>query len=98
MLRALVLLLLLAPALSRAAPDGGEIFRRRCAACHGPDGAGGARKLKDLASAEVQARSDQELFEAVARGTPDRKMAGFRGKLADAEIKAAVEHLRALKR
>jgi len=97
MLRALALVLLLAPALPRAA-DGAEIFRRKCAACHGADGGGGAKKLKDLASAEVQGKSDQELLEAVARGTADRKMAGFRGKLADAEIKAAVEHLRTLKR
>jgi len=96
--RALALLLLLAPALPRAAADGAEIFRRKCAPCHGVDGAGGSRKLPDLASAEVQGKSDQELFEAVARGTADRKMAGFRGKLADAEIRAAVEHLRTLKR
>jgi len=98
MIRALALLLLLAPALPRAAVDGAEVFRRKCASCHGADGAGGSRKLRDLASAEVQARSDQELFEAVARGTPDRKMAGFRVKLADAEIKAAIAHLRTLKR
>ncbi|MBI5070906.1 MAG: c-type cytochrome [Deltaproteobacteria bacterium] len=97
MVRALLLLALLAPTPSRAA-DGAEIYRRRCAGCHGADGGGGPRKLKDLASPEVQGKGDQELFDAVARGTPDRKMAGFRGRLADAEIKAAVEHLRTLKR
>jgi len=86
-----------APVSSRAA-DGAEIFRKKCAACHGADGAGTARKLPDLASSEVQGKGDQELFDAVARGIPEKKKAGFRGKLADAEIKAAVGHLRTLRR
>lgn len=97
MLRALALLLLLAPALPRAA-DGAEIYRRKCAGCHGADGGGGPKKLTDLASPAVQGKSDQELLDVVAKGTADKRMPGFRGKLADAEIKAAVEHMRTLRR
>ncbi len=92
----LALALAALPALPRAA-EPAEIYRRKCAHCHGGDGGGGPRKLKDLRGPEVQARSDAELFDAIARGTPDRKMAGFRGRLADEEIRALVGHLRTLR-
>jgi mono/diheme cytochrome c family protein len=95
-LAAALIALALAPALPRAA-DGAEIYRRKCSSCHGGDGGGGSRKLKPLADDQVQLRSDQELFDTVARGTPDRKMPGFRGRIADGEIRAVVAHLRTLK-
>ncbi len=85
------------PPSTRAA-DAAEIYRRKCAGCHGADGGGGPKKLPPLGSPEVQAKSDAELFELTARGTPDRKMPAFRGRLADEEIRAAVAHLRTLKR
>jgi mono/diheme cytochrome c family protein len=91
-----LLALALAPSRPRAA-DGGEIYRRKCAGCHGADGTGGPRKLAPLSSPEIQGRSDEELLASVARGIPDRKMPAFRGKLADAEIRAVVAHLRTLR-
>jgi mono/diheme cytochrome c family protein len=93
---AAVLALALAPALPRAA-DGAELYRRKCASCHGADGAGGARKLGPLSSPELQAMSDEDLFSAIARGSRDGKMPPFRGRLADDELRAIVAHLRTMK-
>jgi len=98
--KALLANLLLLPALALAAPDGAEVYKRKCAGCHGTDGNGGTRKLRPLTDPEVQQKSDAQLFESVARGVSggDKRMPPFRGKLADAEIRAALEHVRALKR
>jgi mono/diheme cytochrome c family protein len=98
-LPALVLSLgiLLAPAAAGAV-EGAEVYRRKCASCHGADGGGGPRKLRPLGDPEVQARTDAELFEAVARGTPDRRMPAFRGKLADGELRSAIAFVRTMAR
>jgi mono/diheme cytochrome c family protein len=90
-----LLALALAPDLSRAA-DGAEIYRRKCASCHGGDGAGGSRKLGPLSSPELQAKSDEELLAAVARGSRDGKMPAFRGRIADDELRAVVAYLRTM--
>jgi mono/diheme cytochrome c family protein len=89
--------ILLAPA-GAGAVEGSEVYRRKCASCHGADGGGGPRKLRPLGGPEVQARTDAELFDAVARGTPDRRMPAFRGKLADDELRAAVAFVRTIGR
>jgi mono/diheme cytochrome c family protein len=94
---ALLAAALLAPSAARAV-EGSEVYRRKCAGCHGADGSGGARKLPPLAAPEVQGKSDAELFDAVAKGTPDRKMPAFRGKLADDELRAAIAFLRTFAR
>jgi mono/diheme cytochrome c family protein len=91
-----LLALAAAPALPRAA-DGAEIYRRKCAGCHGADGGGGTKKLGPLSAPEIQGRSDGELFAAVARGSGDGKMPAFRGRIADDEIRAVVAHLRTMK-
>lgn len=98
-LAATLLALLLLPARPLAA-DGAEVWRRKCAGCHGADGSGGPRRLAPIAGPELQAKTDAQLFEVVAQGVsaPDRRMPAFRGKLADAEIAAAVAWLRTLKR
>ncbi len=91
--------LLLLPARPLAA-DGAEVWRRKCAGCHGADGSGGPRRLAPIGGPEIQAKTDAQLFEVVAQGVsaPDRRMPAFRGKLADAEISAAIAWLRTLKR
>ena len=97
---AAALLALLLPARPRAV-EGAEVYKRKCAPCHGLDGGGGSRSLTPLTAPEVQAKSDAQLFESVARGVTsadNKRMPAFRGKLADAEIKAAIDHVRALKR
>ncbi|HEY7724767.1 MAG TPA: cytochrome c [Anaeromyxobacteraceae bacterium] len=92
---ALLGLVLAAPCGARAV-EGSEVYRRKCAHCHGADGRGGPRKLRPLADPEVQAMSDAELFDVVAKGTRDRRMPGFRGKLADDELRAAIAFVRAM--
>jgi len=98
--KTLLAALVLVPALALAAIDGAEVYKRKCAGCHGSDGHGGTRKLRPLTDPEVQDKSDAQLFEAVAKGLSggEKRMPAFRGKLADAEIKAALEHVRAMKR
>ena len=64
-------------AVISANPQKGEnIFRAKCAVCHGVDGAGetaNGRKLKvpDLRSDEVQSLTDEELIEVVTNGKKD---------------------------
>jgi cytochrome c6 len=64
-------------------------FGTKCAACHGKDGKGDTpmgKKMgvKDLSQTKLSAA---ELEKAIGDGKPP-KMQSFRGKIADAEIKA----------
>jgi cytochrome c6 len=81
--------------------DGGADFKAKCAACHGPNGAGDTTmgknlKLKDLGSAEVQKQSDAELTAIISGGKA--KMPAYKGKLTDAQITDLVKHIRTLKK
>ncbi|HET6924126.1 MAG TPA: cytochrome c [Anaeromyxobacteraceae bacterium] len=83
----LAVLSLLAPAVPAVA-DTAAVFAQKCAACHGKDGKGQspmAQKLgvKDLTQTPLSAA---EIEKMIADGKG--KMTGFRGKIADAEIKA----------
>ncbi len=84
-LAALSLLALAAPA---AADDASAMFAQKCAACHGKDGKGQVpmgQKLgvNDLTQTKLSAA---EIEKMIAEGKG--KMTAFRGKIADAEIKA----------
>ena len=88
---ALSLTALSAPA---AAADVAAMFAQKCAVCHGKDGKGQipmAQKLgaKDLTQSTL---SPAELEKTIADGKG--KMAGFRGKIADAEIKALAAYVK----
>ena len=55
------------------ADTGAEIYKPRCAACHGVNGAGDTMlgknmKLRSLASDEVQKESDDELAAIISKG------------------------------
>ena len=83
-----------------AAPDGGALYKAKCASCHGADGGGmtamgKAMKLRDLRSPEVKKLTDAELTKETAEGKG--KMPAYKGKLTDAEISALVAHIRTLK-
>lgn len=83
-----------------AAETGAELFKSKCAACHGPDGKGQTAmgknlKLRDLSSEEVQKQSDGELKTIVENGKG--KMPAFKGKLNDEQIEALVQYIRSLK-
>jgi mono/diheme cytochrome c family protein len=57
------------------AKEGKAVFEKRCAPCHGPDGAGKesvAKMLKvempHLGSKEIQAKTDEEIRKIIAEG------------------------------
>lgn len=79
--------------------DAAAIYKRQCASCHAANGSGQttmgkAMKLRDLRSEEVQARSDAELFDVIAKGKG--KMPGYANKLAQDDIHNLVKYMRGL--
>src|SRR5712672_673921 len=85
-----------------SAESGTDIFKRRCAGCHGANGAGDTTigkhlKVRDLRSPEVQKQSDEELAAIISKGTPG-KMPAFESKLNKEQIEDVVKLIRTLKR
>jgi mono/diheme cytochrome c family protein len=94
---ALFLLSILFVALPLQAVDAAATFKAKCAACHGPDGAGDTtmgKKLgvRVLGSADVQKQTDDQLTAIISKGKG--KMPPYGGKIADADIAALVKHIR----
>jgi mono/diheme cytochrome c family protein len=86
-----------APRPARAATA--DIFAAKCATCHGKDGSGNtsmgkAMKLRDLRSQEVQAKSDTELHDFIAKGKSP--MPGYQSQLGKEQIDDLVAYLREL--
>ncbi len=83
------------------ADAGGDLFKAKCAACHGANGAGDTTmgknlKLKDLGSAEVQKMSDEEIANTISKGK--NKMPAYDGKLTKEQINDLVKFIRSLKK
>src|SRR6266704_4399595 len=79
----------------RADTGAENIYKTKCAACHGPDGSGDTpvgKKLgaHDFRSAEVQKMSDSELNEILAKGK--NKMPAYEKGLKPDEIKGLVSY------
>lgn len=86
-------------AFAADAPGAAEIYKAKCATCHGPDGAGQtpagkAMKVRDLRSAEVQKLSDSDLQKAISDGKG--KMPPYKSKLSVADISSLVAYIRGL--
>ena len=84
---------------SALAENGAEIYKKKCAACHGASGAGDTMigknlKIHSLRSREAQDRSDEDLFNIIAKGR--NKMPAFDRKLSREQIHDLVWHIRAL--
>src|SRR5437763_86312 len=82
-----------------AAPGAPEIFKTKCASCHGPDGAGAtavgkAMKVRDLRSADVQKQSDANLQKTISDGKG--KMPAYKDKLSVADVSSLVAYIRGL--
>jgi cytochrome c6 len=80
---------------------GGEIYKTKCAMCHGPDGKGETAmgknlKLRDLGAADVQNVHDSELKTLLESGKG--KMPAFKGKLTDAQMGDVIQYVRSLKK
>jgi cytochrome c6 len=84
-----------------AADSGADVFKTKCASCHGASGAGDtamgkSMKLRDLGSAEVQSQSDADLTNVIAKGK--KPMPGYEGKLTNDQIQDLVKYIRTLKK
>jgi mono/diheme cytochrome c family protein len=99
LLEALVLMLASGCSAAGSAPDGAALYRSKCLACHGADGAGRpALQGTNLMTAEVQKASDADLTEAIARGGK-KKLASHAYEtkgLKPADIQALVKYVRML--
>ena len=90
------------------AADVQENWPKNCASCHGKDGkgetkAGKKADVKDLTDATYQASfTDEQMFRQIKEGMKDKngkeRMKPFADKLTDAEVKALVANVRALKK
>jgi len=86
---------------SVAADTTADLYKSKCAACHGVNGSGdtpAGKKLevRDLRSADVQKQSDAELNAVIANGK--KKMPAYSDKLSAQQIQDLVKYIRNLKR
>lgn len=93
------LTILALPAAVRAQSDAGKLYKTNCVLCHAADGSGNspsgkALGAKDLGSAEIQKKTDEELTELITAGKG--KMPAFGKKLKPDDIKQMVAFIRAL--
>ncbi|HUP59602.1 MAG TPA: cytochrome c [Thermoanaerobaculia bacterium] len=94
-----ILLIALAPVA--LAEDAAALFKGKCQACHGVNGAADspmAKKLavKPLGSADVQKQTDAQLTNVIAKGKA--KMPAFEAKLSADQTKAVVALIRTWKK
>jgi mono/diheme cytochrome c family protein len=91
-----VTLFILIPNLSWAADDGATLYKTKCAACHGPDGAGKpAAKIPSLIGDEAKKASDADLEKDV---TEKPKHAGVAKSLTPDQVKLVVSYIRDLQK
>lgn len=78
-----------------------DTWDKRCTFCHGADGKSQTKKGKkykapNFTGAKWQKHTtDDEIVDAITNGVPKTKMAAFKAKLSEDEIKAMVPFLRA---
>lgn len=86
------------PACAPESEPGARLWRKKCSACHGPDGAGRTRfaegrPFADLTDGRWKHGSDRDsLRRLVADGDPASTMPPFAGRLTPEEIDAVVDH------
>jgi cytochrome c6 len=83
------------------AQGGADLYKAKCAMCHGPDGKGDTAMgkkfgLKDFGSAEVQAKSDADLTTTITKGKD--KMPEYGSKLSKEQIDGLVKFIRTMKK
>ena len=100
-LNATVILLALLFSTYTLADSGADIYKTKCSACHGKNGAGDSMlgknlKLRPLGSDDVQKQSDDELFTIISKGK--KRMPPFDRKLSKDQIRDLVKYIRSLKK
>jgi mono/diheme cytochrome c family protein len=99
-------LLFAAPAF---AGDGADLFKKKCAGCHGEDGAGKTKmseKIKaagggfpDFTDAKFHEHFDAKAIkDVITNGVKDTKMAAFKEKLSAEEIDKLVKVVQGFKK
>jgi len=89
-----VALFILVPSLSWAADDGAAAYKTKCAACHGPDGAGKGA-AKSLITDEVKKQSDDDIVKFLSINP---KHAGVAKSLTPDQTKAIIGYVRDLQK
>ena len=74
--------------------EGARLFRGQCAACHGPNGIGGASGPDLTAGSFRRGDSDEALFQIVAKGISGTAMPAYAGS--GREVWQIVTHVRSL--
>jgi len=86
---------LLSNSVLKAAPQPGEeLFRSRCAGCHGLDGRGGEHGPDIATTANIQRLSDAAIANIIRKGKPGAGMPAFGSAFEDRQINDIVAHLR----
>lgn len=87
-----------APMATTLVNDAAKLYEAKCAKCHGADGTptqmGQKMKAPDLRSSEVQKKTDDQLFKAIAKG--EKSFHQLEKSLSEKEIRQLVGHIRAL--
>jgi len=83
------------PEVGEDVTRGGQIFAAACVRCHGAD-AKGTDLGPSLLSAQVMAKSDDEIESAIANGKPGTSMPGWSDLVRPQDIANVVAYLRAL--
>ena len=90
-----VALFMLIPNLSWA-DDGASVYKTKCAACHGADGAGKpAAKIPSISGDDAKKLSDADLSKAV---TEKPKHAGIAKSLTPDQVRMVVSYIRELQK
>lgn len=91
----------LIPGSAFAADEGADLYKAKCAMCHGADATGKpAVKAPSLVSDEAKKKSDAELTDMIANGGKDKKAShAFSQKgLTGDQIKSLVAYVRSLQK
>ncbi|GHG67424.1 cytochrome c [Comamonas sp. JC664] len=104
MMKRFVLLLSLGLATSAGAESAADVWKAKCAVCHGGDGKaqtkmGQKASMGDMSRPDwQQARTDAALRKVIAEGDPRNSlMKPFKDKLTPAQMDALVGYIRTLK-
>jgi cytochrome c6 len=88
---------LIALPLASWAETGADVFKAKCAMCHGADAKGKMPGTHDWSSADVQKMSDADLTKTISDGKPP-KMPAYKDKLSADQVKEVVTYIRSLKK
>jgi mono/diheme cytochrome c family protein len=88
-----------AEAQAQPLPSVSDVFRDKCSACHGPDGAGRTTigkslQIPDLTSPVVQSRSDEDLAKTISQG--QGKMPAYAKKFNPVQTGQLVSYIKSL--